>query len=100
VSTAYRVRTRTVGGGPTALGEGVPFTLIIDRPESAGGGGLGFNGGQLLHLSIAACLSNDLYVVRDRRYRRYRWSDGRRSGPTADVARQSQRNRGGDRPEA
>lgn len=57
----YRVRTRTVGEGPTALGEGGPFTLVIDRPEAAGGGGLGFNGGQLLYLSIAACLSNDLY---------------------------------------
>ena len=61
MSDAYRVRLRTVGDGPTALGEGGPFTLVADRPSGAGGGGLGFNGGQLLYLSIAACWSNDLY---------------------------------------
>jgi putative redox protein len=61
MSDAYRVRLRTVGDGPTALGEGGQFTLVTDRPTAAGGGGLGFNGGQLLYLSIAACWSNDLY---------------------------------------
>jgi putative redox protein len=61
VSDAYRVTLRTVGEGPTALGQGGPFTLTVDRPSAAGGGGLGFNGGQLLYLSIAACWSNDLY---------------------------------------
>jgi putative redox protein len=61
VSDAYRVRLRTVGDGPTALGQGGAFTLTVDRPAAAGGGGLGFNGGQLLYLSIAACWSNDLY---------------------------------------
>jgi uncharacterized OsmC-like protein len=61
VADAYRVRLRTVGEGPTALGHGGPFTLTVDRPAAAGGGGLGFNGGQLLYLSIAACWSNDLY---------------------------------------
>jgi putative redox protein len=61
MSDVYRVRLRTVGDGPTALGEGGPFTLVTDRPAAVGGGGLGFNGGQLLYLSIAACWSNDLY---------------------------------------
>ncbi len=61
MSDAYRVRLRTVGDGPTALGDSGPFTLVTDRPAAAGGGGLGFNGGQLLYLSIAACWSNDLY---------------------------------------
>ena len=61
MSDAYRVRLRTIGDGPTALGEAGPFTLVTDRPAAAGGGGLGFNGGQLLYLSIAACWSNDLY---------------------------------------
>ena len=61
MSEAYRVRLRTVGDGPTALGEAGPFTLVTDRAAAAGGGGLGFNGGQLLYLSIAACWSNDLY---------------------------------------
>ena len=61
MSDAYRVRLRTVGDGPTALGEAGPFTLVTDRPAAAGGGGLGFNGGQLFYLAIAACWSNDLY---------------------------------------
>jgi uncharacterized OsmC-like protein len=61
MSDAYRVRLRTVGDGPTALGQAGPFTLTVDRPAAAGGGGLGFNGGQLLYLSVAACWSNDLY---------------------------------------
>jgi uncharacterized OsmC-like protein len=61
MSDAYRVQLRTVGGGPTALGSAGPFTLVADRPAAGGGGGLGFNGGQLLYLSVAACISNDLY---------------------------------------
>jgi putative redox protein len=61
MSAGYRVQLRTVGDGPTALGSAGPFSLVTDRPVEAGGGGLGFNGGQLLYLSIAACLSNDLY---------------------------------------
>ena len=61
MTAAYRVRLRTVGDGPTALGAGGGATLVVDRPVAAGGGGLGFNGGQLFYLSIAACLSNDLY---------------------------------------
>ena len=61
MSDAYRVRLRTVGDGPTALGEAGPFSLVTDRPTAVGGGGLGFNGGQLFYLSIAACWSNDLY---------------------------------------
>jgi uncharacterized OsmC-like protein len=51
---------RTVGDGPTALGQSGPFTLTVDRPTAAGGGGLGFSGGQLLYMAIAACWSNDL----------------------------------------
>jgi len=61
MADGVHVRLRTVGDGPTALGEAGSFTLTVDRPAAAGGGGLGFNGGQLLYLSIAACLSNDLY---------------------------------------
>ena len=55
------VALRTVGDGPTALGSAGPFTLVADLPVEAGGGGLGFNGGQLLYLAIGACISNDLY---------------------------------------
>jgi organic hydroperoxide reductase OsmC/OhrA len=61
MSDAYRVDLVTVDGGPTALGSAGPFSLVADRTAQAGGGGLGFNGGQLLYLAIAACYSNDLY---------------------------------------
>ncbi|HEX5590264.1 MAG TPA: OsmC family protein [Candidatus Limnocylindrales bacterium] len=61
MSDAYRARTLTVDGGPTALGSAGQLTVVVDRPVAAGGRGLGFNGGQLLYLSIAACVSNDLY---------------------------------------
>lgn len=33
----------------------------MDRPAEAGGGGQGFNGGQLLNLAVAGCISNDLF---------------------------------------
>ena len=34
---------------------------MVDRPADGGGRGLGFNGGQLLHLAVAGCVSNDLF---------------------------------------
>ena len=37
------------------------YSVITDRPTSAGGRGLGFSGGQLLYAAIAGCSSNDLY---------------------------------------
>jgi len=55
------VETRTVTGRVTAVGSAGPYTLVVDRPRGAGGGGLGFNGGQLLYLAIAGCVSNDLF---------------------------------------
>jgi uncharacterized OsmC-like protein len=61
MSDAYRVITRSVDGGPTAVGSAGPFTVVIDRPVAIGGRGLGMNGGHLLYLSVAACISNDLY---------------------------------------
>ena len=51
----------SVRGAPTAIGSAGPFTLIADRPKDGGGGGLGFNGGQLLNLAVAGCVSNDLF---------------------------------------
>ena len=56
-----KVETRNVAGRVTAIGSAGPYTLIVDRPLAAGGGGLGFNGGQLLYLAIAGCVSNDLF---------------------------------------
>ena len=61
MSEAYRVEMQSVGAGPTALGSAGPFTVVADRPVEGGGNGRGFNGGQLFYLSIAACISNDLY---------------------------------------
>lgn len=61
MTDAYRVETRSVDGGPTALGWGGSVSLVVDRPAEAGGGGLGFNGGQLLNLAVAGCISNDLF---------------------------------------
>jgi uncharacterized OsmC-like protein len=55
------VRTRTLDSQATAVGSAGSFTLIIDRPAAAGGGGLGFNGGELLYLAVAGCVSNDLF---------------------------------------
>jgi organic hydroperoxide reductase OsmC/OhrA len=61
MSEAFRVEMRTVDGGPAALGAAGPLTLVADRPADGGGAGIGFNGGQLLNLAVAACVSNDLY---------------------------------------
>lgn len=51
----------SVGGAVTALGSAGPFTLVADRPLEGGGGGKGFNGGQLLNMAVAGCISNDLF---------------------------------------
>ena len=55
------VETQNVGGQVTAVGSADAFTLVIDRPTEGGGRGLGFNGGQLLYLAVAGCISNDLF---------------------------------------
>ncbi|HEX5848279.1 MAG TPA: OsmC family protein [Rubrobacter sp.] len=55
------VETRNVDGRVTALGTAEQFTLVVDRPTEGGGEGLGFNGGQLLYLAVAGCISNDLF---------------------------------------
>jgi organic hydroperoxide reductase OsmC/OhrA len=57
----YEVETINVDGRTTAVGSAGAFTLVVDRPADSGGGGLGFNGGQLLNLAVAACISNDLF---------------------------------------
>ena len=55
------VETRSLDGQVTSLGTAERFTLVVDRPTEGGGGGLGFNGGQLLYLAVAGCISNDLF---------------------------------------
>ena len=57
----FEVEVRNVAGEPTAVGNAGPYTLVLDRPADGGGRGLGFNGGQLLYLAVAGCVSNDLF---------------------------------------
>ena len=57
----YRVEVRSIDGGPTALGWAGTVSVVVDRAVAAGGRGLGFNGGQLLNLAVAGCISNDLF---------------------------------------
>lgn len=57
----FRVELRNIDGVPTAIGTSGPFSVVVDRPVEGGGGGKGFNGGQLLHLAVAGCISNDLF---------------------------------------
>ena len=57
----YEVEVISVDGRTTALGSAGSFTLVVDRAKEAGGGGLGFSGGQLLNLAVAGCVSNDLF---------------------------------------
>jgi putative redox protein len=55
------VQTRSIAGRPAAIGSADAYTLVVDRPPDGGGDGLGFNGGQLLYLAVAGCVSNDLF---------------------------------------
>jgi uncharacterized OsmC-like protein len=57
----FEVEVRNVSGRPLAVGSAGAHTLIVDRPADGGGDGLGFNGGELLYLAIAGCVSNDLF---------------------------------------
>lgn len=58
------VEIRNVAGTQAAMGWADAHTVIIDRPQGrAGGMGLGFNGAQLLGLTIGGCFANDLRYV-------------------------------------
>jgi len=58
---SFEVRTDSLPGTATALGSARGHTVVIDRPADGGGQDLGFNGGELLHLAVAGCVSNDLF---------------------------------------
>lgn len=60
---AFEVETQNLQGRVTTVGSASGHTLIIDRAVNSGGGGLGFNGGELLHLAVAGCVSNDLFLL-------------------------------------
>jgi len=55
------VRVRTVQDACVAVGWAGHRTLTVDRPEQAGGMGLGFNGAELLLLAIGGCYCNDIF---------------------------------------
>ena len=55
------VRVRTVQDACVAVGWSGNRTLTVDRPEQAGGMGLGFSGGELLLLAIGGCYCNDIF---------------------------------------
>ena len=57
----FEVRTDSLSGTATAVGWARGHTVIIDRLAEGGGQDLGFNGGELLHLAVAGCVSNDLF---------------------------------------
>lgn len=58
------IEIRNVAGTEAALGWAGAHTIVIDRPVGrAGGLGLGFNGAQLLGLTIGGCFANDLRYV-------------------------------------
>ncbi|MDQ3878026.1 MAG: OsmC family protein [Actinomycetota bacterium] len=65
--SSVEVTMTSLRGTPTAVGSAGPFSLIADRPLEAGGGGLGFNAGQLLNLAVAGCISNDLFREAEKR---------------------------------
>ena len=60
------VELRNVQGTGAAMGWAGGHTVVVDRPEGkAGGMGLGFNGAQLLALSLGGCFCNDLRYAAD-----------------------------------
>ncbi|MBH0236956.1 OsmC family protein [Methylobrevis albus] len=62
--TVVTVELRNVAGTAAAVGWAGAHTIVVDRPEGrAGGLGLGFNGAQLLALTIGGCFCNDLRYV-------------------------------------
>ena len=58
---AMTVHIRSAHEGSFSVGWTGQQSLVIDRGPADGGQGMGFNGGQLLLLSIGACYANDIY---------------------------------------
>ena len=62
--SSVTVELRNIAGTEAALGWAGAHTIVVDRPEGrAGGLGLGFNGAQLLALTVGGCFCNDLRYV-------------------------------------
>jgi organic hydroperoxide reductase OsmC/OhrA len=61
-----RIEYRVLPGTRAAVGLSGTHSVVADRPEGKFGGmGLGFNGGELLALSIGGCFSNDMQAIAD-----------------------------------
>lgn len=53
-----------IGGTAAGLGRAGPHHVVADRPAgTAGGQGLGLNGGELLAASLGGCFWNDLHYA-------------------------------------
>lgn len=61
-----KVSIRSIHGATAAVGWSGGRAVSIDRAAVAGGLGIGFNGGELLLLSVGACYCNDLFREADR----------------------------------
>jgi len=56
----------SVEGTGAAVGRAGAHTVVADRPlGKASGTGLGFNGGELLALSLGGCFCNDVHYTAD-----------------------------------
>ena len=55
-----------LAGTGACVGRAGVHTVLADRPQGkASGTGLGFNGGELLALSLGGCFCNDVHYVAD-----------------------------------
>ena len=61
-----KISVRTIHGASAAVGWSNGRAVSIDRASSAGGIGIGFNGGELLLLAVGACYCNDLFREAER----------------------------------
>lgn len=60
------IEYRLLPGTRASVGRADAHSVIADRPSGKFGGmGLGFNGGELLALSIGGCFCNDLQAIAD-----------------------------------
>jgi organic hydroperoxide reductase OsmC/OhrA len=58
------IEYRLLPGTAASVGRSGSHTVIADRPQgTAGGLGLGFNGGELLALAIGGCFCNDIQAI-------------------------------------
>ncbi len=55
------VHVRSAHEGSFSVGWSGQHSLVVDRGPEDGGQGMGFNGGQLLLLSLGACYANDVF---------------------------------------